>query len=933
MGNKSTKSSLKNAIVILSISADTIQANDDKFWEQIWVEDATKAAEIIKSIRTQEIRMLRDGSPKNFAILAYKMIERLSAATGTLCNTPSQQTAVINASRILIRILPCVFEDRAWRQFFIENHIEPASESNPLTGPKLSFPSKTDQERDYTSYLPHRTSSRPLESSPGSDLQEQVPEIQEADTTVNDRKILDTDSLLRSLVLSICDLLFCPEFTVPSHSHGYLLSSVDGPPEDLKSLATCDYVWEPGVGFDSNVNSTTYYDKSRSVLLRLLLTFLSSTLYETASSCVSHRNHWIEVLVSTENRHALPLFTSLLNIIFSYSPAKSIPFNHFFFEDSREELVELAVQILISTLDYSGGGGGMTPPTRDNKNETNLFIEYISRIHRGEDFTFIVKGMTRLLNNRLEQQGYLMNSGKQISFEQELLILNWKLCNLNKRYISHLLKTNDVLDIVIPILHHLNENFQDSSKSALIHIGAFNLLILSGERNFGVRLNKPYLTNTLVVLPNFTGSHADLMIIVFHKLILYGYDLNQLFDFLLTIIVNISPYLKTLSMLAGNCLIHLFEIFSSPAVVFTEPNYHQLVIFLLEIFNNIIQYQFDGNANLIYSIMNRKEIFLNLANMPTSQASIQKVLRRLIKIKHDHLEKFGTMPNELGSGGGGNAGATDSAKGPAGKANDAAAAAADMMRGISLLATPDICDVTHPTNPNQESASKQESADRTSPKLLDRQDSNEDKNQLSLDDILNYQAQEEETPMISMDEIKPKQPDHCLDSLIALERDASQKDSIHESVGENPATPDIDAESTSGASTTNDTTAITKTANKEQPPIRVWRPTSKWLKQWKQSLPLQTILRMIEVLVPQVDRVIKENNSSGSNQRDEPEIIKFLQNGTLVGLLPVPHPILIRKYHTNEETTLWFRVCSWGVIYHRNPIWSDTEVKLIKLIQ
>ena len=32
---------------------------------------------------------------------------------------------------------------------------------------------------------------------------------------------------------------------------------------------------------------------------------------------------------------------------------------------------------------------------------------------------------------------------------------------------------------------------------------------------------------------------------------------------------------------------------------------------------------------------------------------------------------------------------------------------------------------------------------------------------------------------------------------------------------------------------------------------------------------------------------------------DESEIIKFLQHGTLVGLLPVPHPILIRKYQVN----------------------------------
>ena len=50
---------------------------------------------------------------------------------------------------------------------------------------------------------------------------------------------------------------------------------------------------------------------------------------------------------------------------------------------------------------------------------------------------------------------------------------------------------------------------------------------------------------------------------------------------------------------------------------------------------------------------------------------------------------------------------------------------------------------------------------------------------------------------------------------------------------------------------------------------------------------------------------------------DESEILKFLQHGTLVGLLPVPHPILIRKYQANSGTTMWFRTYMWGVIYLR----------------
>ena len=47
-----------------------------------------------------------------------------------------------------------------------------------------------------------------------------------------------------------------------------------------------------------------------------------------------------------------------------------------------------------------------------------------------------------------------------------------------------------------------------------MHIGVFILLLLSGERNFGVRLNKPYSVRVPMDIPVFTGSHADFLIIV-----------------------------------------------------------------------------------------------------------------------------------------------------------------------------------------------------------------------------------------------------------------------------------------------------------------------------------------------------------------------------------------------------------------------------------
>lgn len=110
----------------------------------------------------------------------------------------------------------------------------------------------------------------------------------------------------------------------------------------------------------------------------------------------------------------------------------------------------------------------------------------------------------------------------------------------------------------MPILYHLNDSRADqcnlivlriifslknddliAARVGLMHIGVFILLLLSGERNLGVRLNKPYTATVPMDIPVFTGTHADLLVIVFHKIITTGHQrLQPLFDCLLTILVN-----------------------------------------------------------------------------------------------------------------------------------------------------------------------------------------------------------------------------------------------------------------------------------------------------------------------------------------------------------------------------------------------------------
>jgi len=59
-----------------------------------------------------------------------------------------------------------------------------------------------------------------------------------------------------------------------------------------------------------------------------------------------------------------------------------------------------------------------------------------------------------------------------------------------------------------------------------MHIGVFILLLLSGERNFGVRLNKPYSVRFPMDIPVFTGSHADFLIIVRFHVVVTSYALT-----------------------------------------------------------------------------------------------------------------------------------------------------------------------------------------------------------------------------------------------------------------------------------------------------------------------------------------------------------------------------------------------------------------------
>lgn len=388
-------------LILFLFFEQPIDASDDDFWQQFWTDHNTTVQDVFALVPPNEIRKLREDMPQNLATLCYKATERLVRAVDNSCRTQQEQQCVLNCVRLLTRILPYIFEDDEWRGFFWS-----------------SLPSGNE----------------------GDDA---------------------AMPLAQSLSNAICDLLFCPDFTVVGTRRA-------GPDkaEELANIDSCEYIWEAGVGFAHSPSRNGQMDSRRTELLKLLLTCFSETMYKSPSTC-EEPNKWISHFTSAENRHALPLFTSLLNTVCAYDPVGlGVPYNHLLFTDTLEPLVEACLQILIVTLDHDITHSAS--PTNSNFQEDtmlgdNLFINYLSRIHRDEDFQFILKGVTRLLNNPLVQS-YLPNSTKRLHCHQELLVFFWKICDYNKKFLYYVLKSSDVLDVLVPILFHLNDSRADQCK-------------------------------------------------------------------------------------------------------------------------------------------------------------------------------------------------------------------------------------------------------------------------------------------------------------------------------------------------------------------------------------------------------------------------------------------------------------------------------------
>lgn len=195
-----------------------------------------------------------------------------------------------------------------------------------------------------------------------------------------------------------------------------------------------------------------------------------------------------------------------------YNPASwRVPYNTLVFKDPKQVLVTYTLQLMLVLLLYP------IPEVSGAPAQRNYYRHFLGRLHRPQDFQFIVDGMTRILNQPLQEKtSYLPGTQTSTKFAPEIIMLFWEITQCNKRFRSFIIDTERVHDFVVLTLFYALEYKNDASKQGVVRMCAFLLQTLSVETNFGINLNKNFEgQDTLppsIRIASFRGTYADFLI-------------------------------------------------------------------------------------------------------------------------------------------------------------------------------------------------------------------------------------------------------------------------------------------------------------------------------------------------------------------------------------------------------------------------------------
>ncbi|EWC43393.1 hypothetical protein DRE_07692 [Drechslerella stenobrocha 248] len=827
---------------------------DDPYWRQFWELPET-AEDVFALFSPADIRRTRDTCLDNLETLIAALTSRLFA----LCRHPAfpdpeaaPEREALNCVRVLTRLLPYLYETdalEAWEErFFWTPRTKPASSDGQN---EVIFDESNMDASTQPPEQPVRTES--------------------------------VKPLAEELVDTLLDMLFYAGFTVP-------VTPVTG-----KTKVTYA-IWQSGVGCNTSMAITKESESNRIEILRLLIAVTSKAMYIPSNTLPVRGTRALTYLVTNpDKRIVLSVLCSLLNTTLKYNAASwRLPYDHVVFSDSRRVLVTYSLHMLLILLLYPIPEGRFPDPQPKNN-----FRHYLGRLHRTQDFQFLVDGMTRVLNQPIQAStSYLPGSQKSLKWAPETIMLFWESLQCNKRFRTFLIETDRSLDFVVLLIYYALEYQADASKSGVVRMCVFVLQTLSSEPKFGKSLNKKFENQNLlppsVRIPGFNGSYAEYVIQSIYNLITSSKGrFGAIYPPLLAIISNVAPYVQNLSSAASTKLVQLFTSMSSPSFLLANESNHALLHSLLEAMNSIIEHQYSSNPSFIYAILRSHKRFENLRSftLDSGKAEIEKQ-RRLRKDSASDIMQPLESPSLSRSN-------------TARSVTDSASAAP---------ADPDTFTIGDSDDSDAESTPR---TNRSSVAMTPTSTTFESRGN-SIDDAVPIQLRgmsEKARGKLPMGQLSRQ------NSALSIASHSS-------SMAYNPAGE--------------------------------FAPSPEWIETWLPLLPLHTILTVIQELSPQLRAVLSKQHSrqssitsqagsiSGQQQQPQPPQPQEANNNSMSMLerirtteIPGVEPSVIKCY-TFEWSSMalgWYESLLWGLIFVNEMtvgrgtvgVWNGTAVRLFRV--
>ncbi|CZT05970.1 related to proteins containing regions of low-complexity [Rhynchosporium agropyri] len=843
MGASDSKLVFKKGI--FRLSEDKVIPADDPYWASFW-ELPESTEDIFSLFSPNDIRRTRDTALENLETLVLAITSRLFI----LRHHPSfpdpelaPERDALNCIRILTRILPYVYEAeqlQAWEDKF-------------FWGVRRKRTRKASLARDVLF----------------DESQEELAKLEAAGEEFEEVK-----PLAEELIDTLIDLLFFADFTLPR-------------PQNSKNKVTYA-IWQSGVGCNTSIGTSKEFESNRTELLRLLLTMTSQSMYMSANLLPVQGVKAISYIVTCPDKQVvLSVLCSLLNtasqasgIIKSranvqqtlkYNPASwRVPYNVQVFKDPKAILVTYALQFLLVILLYP------IPETDPAHAKKNYFRHFLGRLHRPQDFQFIVDGMTRILNQPLNAStSYIPNSQQSVKCTSEMIMLFWEITQCNKRFRSFIIDTGRSHDFLVLILFYAIEYKLDASKQGVVRMCIFLLQTMSVEPNFGKNLNKRFEAQetlpSTIRLQNFNGTYADFLIHSIYNIITTSQGkLTAIYPALLAVINNIAAYLENLSASASLKLLQLFSSMSSPSFLLANEGNHNLLQSLLESMNAIIEHQFIKNPNFVFAVLRNHKRFEALRTF-TLESGQEEIERRNRRNKERQID-----PNDLSES---RRGSVESLRSPS----------INQPRAPTLSDVPE--DGTFAVGDDE-----------------DDDDTDDDHRPTPAASTPTDQPSRASSVSSGVDDAVPTQL-----------RGMSEK-----ARGKMPAgMPTF--------SRANSTTSLNSYSNTPFSMQGAFEPTPDWIESWLPELPLHTILTLNDQLAP-----LLPTQRSSTDTPSTP-VIRTIQTTKIAGI--DPSPIRIQYFEWSPLSLGWYESLLWSFVFISEMqvakgtvgVWNGTGIKLFRV--